>query len=88
MFCVESILGYLLIYNKFEETKHINEFIFETINRILMKLKWSLKRDVFKNSIIYQKLSEFFNRISISTQIKLNPNNINSNGDLSLFMQF
>ena len=88
MFCVESILGYLLIYNKYEETKHINEFIFETINRILMKLKWSLKREVFKNSFIYQKLSEFFNRISILTQIKVNPNNVNSNGDLSLFMQF
>ncbi len=87
LFCVESVLGYLLIYNKNHQSHHINDFIFETINRILMKFKWGIKREVFKSSQIYSRLKQFFTQIEKETTIiTLIPPAPDTN--LSLFHQF
>ena len=42
-----------------------------------MKFKWGIKRDIFKNSSIYQRLAQFFTFISKQSQILLTTNAIN-----------
>lgn len=41
---IKYILKFLLIYNPYPDSKNLNTFVFETINRILMKFKWGSKR--------------------------------------------